>query len=62
MIEVDGPIHQYTQEEDAFRQAFIESHGLRVLRFTTDQVDNAFDTVLAEIRLAIEEHSSRFET
>ena len=62
VIEVDGPIHQYTQEEDALRQAFIESHGLRVLRFTTDQVDNAFDTVLAEIRLAIEEHSSRFET
>jgi very-short-patch-repair endonuclease len=62
VIEVDGPIHQYTQEEDALRQAFIESHGLSVLRFTTDQVDNAFDTVLAEIRLAIEEHRSRFET
>ena len=61
VIEVDGPIHQYTQEEDALRQAFIESHGLRVLRFTTEQVNNAFDTVLDEIRSAIDEHRSRFE-
>ena len=61
VIEIDGPIHQYTHEEDAVRQAFIESHGLRVLRFTTEQVNNAFDTVLDEIRLAIEEHRPRFE-
>lgn len=61
VIEVDGPIHQYTQEEDALRQAFIESHGLRVLRFTTLQVAHELETVLSEIKAAIDSHLSRFE-
>jgi very-short-patch-repair endonuclease len=34
VIEVDGAIHQYTGEEDAVRQEFIESLGFRVIRFT----------------------------
>ena len=38
VIEVDGPIHRYTQDEDAQRQIKLEEHGLRVLRFTNDQV------------------------
>lgn len=38
IIEVDGEIHQYTQEEDALRQAFLESMGLSVLRFSNDDV------------------------
>src|SRR5512145_2079431 len=33
VIEVDGSIHQYTQEEDAVRQEFLESMGLQVIRF-----------------------------
>ena len=32
IIEVDGPIHQYTQQEDAIRQTFLESLGFEVLR------------------------------
>ncbi|MFN8494153.1 MAG: DUF559 domain-containing protein [Caldilineaceae bacterium] len=38
IIEVDGAIHQYTQEEDTLRQAFLESRGFRVLRFRNDEV------------------------
>ncbi|MDM3857488.1 MAG: DUF559 domain-containing protein [Aphanizomenon gracile PMC649.10] len=30
VIEVDGEIHNYTQVEDAIRQEFLESLGLRV--------------------------------
>ncbi len=49
VIEVDGPIHEYTQEEDAVRQQFLESQGLRVLRFTNDEVLNDLPSVLARI-------------
>src|SRR5689334_5456897 len=34
VVEVDGSIHEYTQEEDALRQEFLESLGLRVIRFS----------------------------
>lgn len=49
VIEVDGPIHDYTQEEDAVRQAYLESQGLRVLRFTNDQVLYNLNHVLTTI-------------
>src|SRR5690349_5971190 len=38
VIEVDGTIHEYTQEEDALRQAFLESLGLRVIQFSNADV------------------------
>jgi very-short-patch-repair endonuclease len=53
VIEVDGSIHQYTAEEDAIRQEFIESLGFRVLRFTNDEVMNDLAGVLTRIREAI---------
>ncbi len=49
VIEVDGPIHQYSKEEDAIRQAFIMSHGFRLLRFTNEEVINRTDGVLKQI-------------
>jgi very-short-patch-repair endonuclease len=55
VIEVDGDIHQYTQAADAVRQEFLKCGGLRVLRFHNDQVTHQMDTVLAEIRSALEE-------
>ena len=53
IIEVDGPIHQYTQEEDAIRQEFLESQGFRVLRFTNDQVLSDIEGVLQTIEQAL---------
>jgi very-short-patch-repair endonuclease len=50
VIEVDGEIHQYTLEEDTIRQEYLESLGLRVLRFTNDLVLNQIDMVLDQIR------------
>jgi len=38
ILEIDGDIHLYTQEEDQARQAFLEALGFRVLRFTNAQV------------------------
>ena len=46
VIEVDGEIHQYTPEEDAIRQTYLESLGLRVLRFTNEQVWHDVERVL----------------
>jgi len=40
IIEVDGPTHQYTQEEDVIRQVFLESLGFEVIRFTNLDVLN----------------------
>ncbi len=49
IIELDGPIHQYTQEEDAIRQAFLESLGFTVLRFSNIEVFNNLRGVLERI-------------
>lgn len=59
VIEVDGPIHDYTAEEDAIRQEFIEFQGLRVLRFTNEQVLGEIEGVLEQIALVIESSSGR---
>ena len=45
IIEVDGPIHQYQREEDSIRQEYLESHGLKVLRFSNEAVLNNADEV-----------------
>lgn len=48
-IEVDGSIDDYTPEEDAIRQALIESLNIRVLRFTNDEVLYNPDEVIERI-------------
>ena len=49
VIEVDGPVHQYSQEEDALRTDFLESLGLKVIRFTNEQVIEFTDETLLSI-------------
>jgi len=61
VVEVDGPIHAYTPEEDALRQAFLCSLGLRVVRFTNEQVLDSLNTVLEEISRILAEAASSFE-
>lgn len=53
IIELDGPIHQYTQEEDRIRQAFLESMGFEVLRFPNLEVFNNLRAVLDVIDEAV---------
>ena len=52
VIEVDGGYHteQETVENDLVRQANIEALGLRVLRFSNDEVIYHIDLVLARIK------------
>jgi len=56
VIEVDGEIHNYTVEEDALRQMFIESRGLRVLRFTNRQIIHDLPAVMEAIHTALVEN------
>jgi len=52
VVEVDGEIHQYSQQEDRLRQEFLESLGLRVIRFTNAEVLNETEGVLKRIEEA----------
>ena len=54
VIEVDGSVHDYTPEEDAIRQEFLETMGLRVLRFQNDSVLRNIGAVIAAIQDASE--------
>jgi very-short-patch-repair endonuclease len=38
VIEVDGSIHEQQREDDADRTAFLETKGLRVLRYKNEEV------------------------
>ncbi len=55
VVEVDGPIHEYSGEQDALRQEFLEALGFRVLRFTNQAVLNELDAVVEQIAEAVEE-------
>jgi very-short-patch-repair endonuclease len=52
-IEVEGDIHQYTQEEDTIRSEFLESLGIIILRFSNDQIIYPIETVNDMIQAAI---------
>ncbi|MBN1643388.1 MAG: endonuclease domain-containing protein [Dehalococcoidales bacterium] len=52
-VEIDGPIHQYSKEEDLVRQAYIESQSFRLLRFSNEDVLNNTDGVLNKIEAVL---------
>jgi very-short-patch-repair endonuclease len=53
IVEVDGPIHLYSREEDEICQECLESLGMQVLRFTNEQVADSLDVVLEQIAAAL---------
>jgi very-short-patch-repair endonuclease len=57
VIEVDGEIHNEseTKEYDLGRTAEIEKFGLKVIRFTNDQILYNIDSVVSEIHKNITE-------
>ena len=52
-IEVDGPVHERQQREDAGRQEALETLGIRFLRITADEVTFHLQAAVERIRLAI---------
>jgi very-short-patch-repair endonuclease len=58
VVEVDGPSHEGSEEEDAIRQRTLESSGLRLLRFTNQQVLESLDAVIDAIYTALQQSPS----
>ena len=48
-VEVDGPVHQYSREEDNLRAEFLASQGIRILRFSNEVVLDSTDKVIQTI-------------
>ena len=48
-IELDGTSHDYKYEYDETRTEYLHGQGIRILRFTTQQVFTSLEAVLAEI-------------
>ena len=57
VIEIDGSQHYDIQgmESDAHRSAFLESFGLKVVRFSNRDIDRNFSSVCEQIDLIIKE-------
>jgi very-short-patch-repair endonuclease len=55
VIEIDGGIHREPekQEKDQNRQAELDRLGLKVLRFTNEEVQNDIENVLIKIEKAL---------
>ncbi len=53
-IEVDGAVHESPDQRsyDAAREEFLRDRGIRVLRFTNDEVENRLTFVLEAIEAA----------
>lgn len=57
VIEIDGSQHYDIQgmEYDAHRSAFLESFGLKVVRFSNRDIDRNFSSVCEQVDLIIKE-------
>ena len=48
-MEVDGGIHERQQEYDAEREEYLIALGLRIIRFTNDEITKDLKGVLQKI-------------
>ncbi len=55
VVEIDGPIHQFKNKDDAIREWHIEQLGVKVLRFSNEEVLESPKRAVREIRSAIKE-------
>ena len=58
VVEVDGDIHDYQQEEDAARTSALEERGYKVIRFRNEEVLADTDNVLSKIKNELEQRPS----
>ncbi len=58
VIEIDGPIHQFQKEYDQLRDHLINSLGIRVLRFTNQEIETTLNEVLDNIKQFIHKKDS----
>ena len=53
IIELDGPIHQFTQEADRIRDEILNQMGFKVLRFRNDEILNEWNKVQERMLMEI---------
>ena len=61
VVELDGAVHNHTQEYDQLRDQVISARGLLIVHFTNDQVEQCTDGVLEKIRQTAEERIVKIE-
>ncbi len=50
VIEIDGGIHNYQQQEDVQRDDILRSKGLTVIRFTNKEINSSMVAVMNNIK------------
>jgi very-short-patch-repair endonuclease len=55
VVEIDGGVHEGRAEHDVGRQRALELIGVRVVRFSADDVGRSLSCVLTRIRALLEE-------
>ena len=50
VIELDGEIHNQQKEYDLGREAEMEKYGIKIIRFTNDEVFNELNSVIEKIK------------
>jgi very-short-patch-repair endonuclease len=55
VVEIDGEIHEGQIEYDDGREVEIEKYGIKVIRFTNDEVINNRDNVVNKIKTIVKE-------
>ncbi len=60
LVEIDGPIHQLEVQKDQIREKFLERHGLRVIRFTNEEIlfnlDHVLQRLESQLKIATPEY------
>ena len=54
VIEVDGEYHHFQIEKDNARTSELENLGLKIIRFTNDEIENKLEQVIEKIKMEIE--------
>jgi very-short-patch-repair endonuclease len=55
VVEIDGEIHDQQEEYDDGRSAEMERFGIKVIRFTNDEVKNNIEKVINKIEKVVNE-------
>ncbi|MCJ7633639.1 endonuclease domain-containing protein [Candidatus Bathyarchaeota archaeon] len=59
-IEIDGSVHRGRERIDEYRQSNLQKHGVKLIRFTNDEVFNSQNYVQGIIQKACEERIATF--
>jgi very-short-patch-repair endonuclease len=55
VVEIDGEIHDQQEEYDDGRSAEMEKFGIRVIRFTNNEVEENIEAVIDRIKMVVKE-------